>query len=326
MNKLIIPVLHCFNNNYVIPASVSFYSMLKNSNKNYFYKLYVLHNDITQENQIKLRECIKEFSNSDLTFINVNKNFENLFTNTKSKRHYTKEMYYKFLAPSLFEEYDKIIITDVDVVWLNDISKDFIEFDVNNDYYLAGVRVLAKKSSSTNKFLEQYKNNFSLEEIKALNIGAGYMIFNLNKMRENNIEKLFIDFANNNFKRLIQPEQDTINLICYPKIKFLNPAAMVVNHSYELFKIQKDDDIHYSKEEVEYALNNPVQLHYISAIKPWNNPTCYKSEFWYYYLSQTNFFNEFMKSVHIEKSDIKIKKLLGIRYKSKKVNFFIEHS
>ena len=50
-----IPVLHFFNNKYVIPAAVSFYSMLENADKNYNYILYVGHSDITKENQEKLK-------------------------------------------------------------------------------------------------------------------------------------------------------------------------------------------------------------------------------------------------------------------------------
>ena len=32
--------MHCFDNNYVIPAGVAFYSLLENANPNYFYKIY----------------------------------------------------------------------------------------------------------------------------------------------------------------------------------------------------------------------------------------------------------------------------------------------
>lgn len=51
---MVIPVIHFFDNNYVVPAAVSFYSMLTNANKDYEYALYVGHSDITDENQKKL--------------------------------------------------------------------------------------------------------------------------------------------------------------------------------------------------------------------------------------------------------------------------------
>lgn len=32
-DKIVIPVVFCFDNNYVIPASVAFYSLLENASK-----------------------------------------------------------------------------------------------------------------------------------------------------------------------------------------------------------------------------------------------------------------------------------------------------
>ncbi|QRZ21893.1 hypothetical protein H9L11_11915 [Vibrio sp. sp1] len=52
----VIPIVHCFDNNYVIPAAVAFYSLLEKSDKNYKYQIYVLHEDITLLNQEKLKK------------------------------------------------------------------------------------------------------------------------------------------------------------------------------------------------------------------------------------------------------------------------------
>ena len=56
----LIPVMHCFDNNYVIPAAVSFYSMLKYADPKYQYRLYVLHTDITTQNAAKCGEPISQ--------------------------------------------------------------------------------------------------------------------------------------------------------------------------------------------------------------------------------------------------------------------------
>jgi len=60
-NKQIVPIMHCFDDNYVIPASVSFLSMLENANPRYFYKLYVLHTDISEKNQNTLNSIVSKF-------------------------------------------------------------------------------------------------------------------------------------------------------------------------------------------------------------------------------------------------------------------------
>ena len=81
-----IPIMTCFNNNYCAPAGVCFYSLLKNANPDYSYKLFVLSNDISEENKEKLHNSIKVFENASLEFINMNNKFKDLFEKFPSKR------------------------------------------------------------------------------------------------------------------------------------------------------------------------------------------------------------------------------------------------
>ena len=73
MSTKIIPVVHMFNNEFVVASSVSFLSMLSNADKNYFYKLFVLHSDINDINQKKLTNLVNRFENAILEFINIDK-------------------------------------------------------------------------------------------------------------------------------------------------------------------------------------------------------------------------------------------------------------
>jgi len=133
-------------------------------------------------------------------------------------------MYYKLLTPSLFPQYDKILLTDVDVVFRGDISRDFMTFDIDSQYYVAGVGYNDIPSPSLQKFLNRaqaYQLAFGPENVKKFLIGAGYLIFNLTKMRKDNIEEKFTRCLQENIKRLGQPEQDVINLCCAPYIKLL---------------------------------------------------------------------------------------------------------
>lgn len=119
----IIPVMHCFDNNYVIPAAVAFYSMLEYANPDFDYKLYVLHSDISQENQQKLKETVASFDNAEVIFIEMNNKFDDIFYRMQTKGHYAKEVLYKLLCASIFPQYEKLIVADVDVVYRGDISK-----------------------------------------------------------------------------------------------------------------------------------------------------------------------------------------------------------
>lgn len=292
--ELVIPVMHCFNDNYAIPASVAFLSMLENANKNYFYKLYVLHSDITLQNQKILMSIISRFKNASLEFVNMNNKFKDLFEQTNSKGHYTKEMFYKFCAPSLFPQYDRIIITDVDVVYCGDISEEFVKFKDDEENYLAGIRGVMKKGGHIETIYKQIYSDFTEEEREKLLTGAGYWIFNLKKMREDNCEEKFYNFAIKNSYRIKQPEQDTVNIICAPFIKLLPINSMVCTYAYDTYKTKEDmkQDVFNSADEIAYALDHPIQLHYATSVKPWNSIDCTKSNVWFEYIAKTPYLRD----------------------------------
>lgn len=293
----VIPVVHCFDNNFVLPACISFYSMLEHADKNFFYKLYVMHSDISEENQSKLARIVNKFSNASVDFINMNNQFSNLFSKTKNKAHYSKEIYYKFLVANILEHFDKAIITDVDVVFLDDISSDFNSFIVDSDYYFAGVQALRKKGSWSESFFDIYKK-FTQEEKDKLLTGAGYWIFNLKKMREDKMVDKFINFALKNAKRIKQPEQDTVNLLCYPNIKLLHPKTMVCAFHYDMYQNNSDysKDLRYSSVVVKEAIEKPVQLHYAGK-KPWNGGKT-KAKIWFEYLYKLDLIDDYVDFIN----------------------------
>jgi lipopolysaccharide biosynthesis glycosyltransferase len=289
-----IPVMHCFDNNFVIPASVALYSLLKNGHPAYRYKIHALHSDITEANQAKLHRTVADFGNAELVFIDMRGRFSKLFDDTRIKGHYSKEMFYKLLAPSILPDHEKVLISDVDVVFQGDVSRDFENFNVGSDIYLAGSPSLVRRGTWVEKGLLDYQRDFTDEEIKKLKIGAGYYIANLAKMRADGLEGAFLKYANDNASRLRQPEQDVLNLVCFPKIKLLPADSMVCTYSYELYQSEKDfeDDLNYSGQEVKDALAHPIQLHYAGAVKPWNKPDCAKSEVWFEALTHTPFLHD----------------------------------
>lgn len=296
MKTTIIPLMFCLDNNYAIPAGVAFYSLLEHAHTDYVYKLYVLHSDISVYNQNILQETVAMFANAELECIDMKNKFSDLFEQTNRKGHYSKEMFYKFVAPSLFPQYNKIIISDVDVVFKSDISSTFFEIYENDDVYFAAHKGPVLKGSFLERFFENYSNNWDKTDISKLYYNACYMVFNLKKMRLDNIEQQCIDFAIANTHRIRQPEQDTLNYICYPKIKELPLETVVCTYVYDLYTSAEDfkNDLYYTKDELHYAFAHPVQLHYASAIKPWKNPACTKAEDWFVTLAKTPFLKDYL--------------------------------
>ncbi len=295
--KAEIPIMFCFDKNYVIPAAVTFYSLLEHADSNYHYHFYVLHSDISKQQQEKLHETIKDFGEKvELEFVNMAHRFDELWKSIYRGDHFTKEVMYKLLVASIFPQYDKLIVTDVDVVFLGDVSRSYIDLDCNENVYIAGVRPIGK----INSYMEIYKEQWNDEEIQKLgHICGGYLVANLKKIREDNMEEKFINCFKENGYRLNQMEQDILNICCCPKFKYLPLSYVACSYLWDYFPddASRKTDENYSYEQICDAMDNTIQLHYATSIKPWKNVNCTKSEEWFKYLAKTPFLVEFLNNL-----------------------------
>ena len=302
-----IPVMHCFDNNYVIPAAVSFFSMLKNADQRYFYRLFVLHSDITIQNQQKLIKLVRGFGNADLEFIDMNNQFKDLWKAMPNTDHLSKEVLYKLVASVIFPQYDKLIITDVDVVFLGDIAPSINSFNPDDDVYFAGVRQINPDKSFLRDYYEGYKKAFSSLEYSQIKVCGGYLVANLKKQREDRMVDVFVSYLKNNADRLLQAEQDVINFCCRERQIVMLPLNYVVcSYMYDICTSVDitTSDPYYTYREMTDAMAYPIQLHYATKTKPWNSPDSTKAEIWFEYLKQTNFVEDYNAQKLYEKERI----------------------
>lgn len=299
------------------------------SDSRIFYRLFVLHNDISSQMQTLLRENIAKFSDfSSLDFIDMSDKFAKEWECLGLKAHFSKEFFYKILLTSHFPDIDKIIVSDVDVVFLGDVAQSFLLFDCESNMYLAGV-----KANNPNAIypLVGWKKGYAKFSQNAFNaikngIGGGYFIANLKAWRRDNIEAKLVAYLQENAKNLVLAEQDVLNIICYPKIATISLAHIVSNWHYQTFGENWElltPEI-YSKKEIENARDNPIQLHFVGDKKPWNVPSVPKSEIWYKYMLKTSFARQFLEILE-SKLNVNKKKSLSYRIKNKfkKILYFM---
>lgn len=279
-----IPIFFTFDKNYVLAAKVAIYSMLAHASKDYIYKLYILHTSLSKKECNSISSVVKQFK-VEIQFINVSE-YEKKINGLQGKAHYSKEIFYKLIAADLFPQYDRILCTDVDVVFTGDISEAFFMFP-DEDFIYAGVGPINNKNR-----MPQYDKKFSDEEKNILEheIGAGFLLLNLGNIRKYNKQEEMINFYINNYERLILPEQDCMILTCWPKVKYI-PTRYVVITSF--YKINTDNFDFYKgtpefdcphEEAVKHfisALRNPVQIHYAGPNKPWNSIMVTKQNEWF---------------------------------------------
>lgn len=269
MNK--IPIFFSFDNNYVVPAAVAFISLLETAKKDVFYNMYVLHSDITKENKEILLNIITTNQNANLEFIDTKDFLKDEWKNgafdghnIDNKQQFTIDTIVRCFAANFFPQLDKIIYSDVDIVFMDDISGSY---DVNlNDKYIGAVK---------SAFIKYYKSELShLSEnhynmLKDTYFAGGFWVMNLKKIREDNLENKMMEIVKDNSINKKWNDQDIMNIACENKVAYL--SLRYISYPY-MGKCLQDLNFvsHFSKEELIESIENPKILHF-AAVKPWSS-------------------------------------------------------
>ena len=279
-----IPIFFTFDRNYVVPAAVAFHSLLRQADPHYEYRLYVLHTGLPESDRRRLARLVERSGRGTLEFVDVS-----AFDTEEirgQKGHFSKEIYYKLLAADLFPQYDRILCSDVDVVFTGDIAPSYFLYP-DEFFYYAGVGQVLESDR-----MAQYGTDFTPAEQRILRkeVGAGYLLFNLKLMREDGVQHRLTEFYKANYSRLRLPEQDCLILCCYPYVRQLPLRFMVANSYYRVSAEQAvfsdyGDALPPGSEERKAlyadALARPVQLHFVGADKPWNSLRVPRSSVWW---------------------------------------------
>ncbi|RVY46506.1 glycosyltransferase family 8 protein [Helicobacter pylori] len=256
----IIPIVVAFDNNYCIPAGVSLFSMLANAKRErerervkLFYQIHCLVENLSAENIAKLEETIAPFSAfSSIEFLDItDKELEPrhnyrkldpliaseikklyLKLNAFSQKRFSKMIMCRLFLASLFPQYDKIIMFDVDTLFVNNISESF--FIPLETHYFGAVR--EKDLIAINK--NSAKDLYELRQMHAKSIGvadafpnleeaqilfdnyfnAGFLALNLKSWREENLENQLIGFFLLKNEKLLFNDQDALCFVCRGRI------------------------------------------------------------------------------------------------------------
>ena len=281
-----IPLIHCFDRNYVMPAAVCFQTLLENAkSKDTIYSLRVV-GDLAEPDEKFLRQIVEKFPNGEIAFrkpaaLGLDDSA------LPAKSHFSLDLYNKLALPELFPEFDKAIVADVDVIYLDDIAKAFDFFDFDDDNLLGGVWDLGYAAyhkealfPTGRPFIKKYSRNWTNEELDLLKIGAGFVVYNMSALRNGAYAKKWIDFAKKNSYRALLPEQEAYNIVCKEKIKLLPLRFMAVAEHYSRYTAMSEAE-KTANPAWDEMFGEMVQLHYASKIKPWKYPSSPCADLWF---------------------------------------------
>ncbi|WP_291120728.1 glycosyltransferase family 8 protein [Empedobacter sp. UBA7248] len=288
----IFPIVFATDNNYLKYTSVTIASIISNSRKDILYKLFILTEDISDENQRIINKWISRYKNFSIDFIFLNeiKN-ENLHT----EAHLNNSTYYRLYIPKLFKDYERVLYLDSDLIIDRDISQ-FLKIDFDN-CLLMGVTDYSSeyvKNDYPNFSKNYFYNVLKLKEPDEY-INAGVALFNVKKIIELGIENEFIEIIKT-IEKPINHDQDLMNAVIGR-----NGKTKILSKKFNYLTVYQDDlNITYSyvlkdsfsrlfKKKNEQDIKFYI-YHFSSKAKPWNSTRISKRLFY-----------KFLFSIHLVK-------------------------
>ncbi len=263
------------DDNYIVPTYVAIHSLLKNSNPENKYIIYILVKaELNSESRNLMDSVSREFDNLSLSYINMG----NTFSDTDLVlKHTTLETMYRLLLPELLPDCDSCVYLDGDIIVTGDISSVF-DIDIS-DYYFGAVRDIEAIT---------YIEKFDYENVRpdpSGYVNAGFLFMNLKKMRQDNLVSVFLNMSK---ERLLFADQDILNISCKDNIKFLDlKYNVLVKYRFVNYKLNHYNDLitaYFSVSEIHEAIDSPVMIHYAQPTKPWQCRYVYKGDVWYKYI------------------------------------------
>lgn len=273
---MIVPIVFTFDQNLIMPASVCISSLLMNADAGTFYDIYILHSEKCDFSKTKLANIPKYYPNCKINFRIVNSEFVTAY----EIRGITTTAYYRLLIPEIIPEYDKVLYSDVDVIFREDLSK-YYQVDLDG-YYMAGVDNASALRPNVQKYV---KEKLGIDH-KYGHFYSGNLVINSKKIKEGNIIPKFRELARKDFH---QQDMDIINIACYGKIKPLSPAFCLTNYLTEILIKRRSEMLSFfTEEEIEHALKYGI-VHY-NGPKPWKQ-FCVNFDIWWEYYRKSPFFD-----------------------------------
>ena len=271
-----IPIVFAFDNNLVKPAKICISALLSNAKGSTFYHIHILYQENRDFPLSEIASIGDRYSNCRFSFIPVGNEFDSSF----EVRGITTPAYHRLLIPELIPEYDRILYSDVDVIFRDDLSDLYLNTDIDG-YYIAGVDSIAHLIPDLRKYYEQTRKTDPRG-----NIYSGNLLINSEKMRQDGIVN---EFRKHIMMKYKFQDMDIINIVCKGKIKYLSPsfcfttyiADLCVNGREQLLTV-------WTEKELQEAQDKGI-VHY-NGQKPWKG-ACVNFDIWWEYYRKSPFYD-----------------------------------
>ena len=272
-----IPIVFAFDNRLTMAAAVALTSLMINAADDTFYDIFILHSEKEKLDKDVIAKVSDKFKKCHITYRTVGPIFDNAY----EIRQITTPAYYRLLIPDLIPEYDKVIYSDVDVIFRSDLAEIY-NTDISG-YYFAGVNSMAHFD---NDLINYYTKKLKLSPAGI--IYSGNLIINCKELRA--AIKIKEDILAKSKEKYRFQDMDVINIACRGHIKYLPPSFCLTNYINKAI-VENDSKILtlWNDNELHKAMNNGI-IHY-NGQKPWKG-YCPNFDIWWEYYRKSPIFDE----------------------------------
>jgi len=240
-----VDIAFAFDKNLVTQAAVTITSLMDVSKDRCDYNFYcVVDDSVTDEHKAMISKYVT--GGSTIKFLAGNSDFDTAYLRTK--KPLPRPTWFRLMLPKLLPDLDKVIYTDLDVIFINDLA-EAADLDLG-DNLVAGV-------------LDAHRDDY---------INAGFTILNLKAMRDEGFYPKFIEHSKIQYQN---QDQDVLNILCKGRIMFL-PRRY--NFAPKASWYMKCTAREYS--DLKY---HTVMLHFYDRFKPWAKQKPFLGYIWQYY-------------------------------------------
>jgi len=276
-----VDIVYSTSDYYSEICGTSLESLLFNNTNISSLNVYIINNDISQENINRL-QIIATFYKRSIYFIDKIDLKKITKTNINVGRWNIGTFYRLYLCSLLPMSVEKVIYLDCDTIIRHSLN-DIYNFDLGK-FSVAGVDDCRS---------DLYRLNVGMKESMPY-INNGFLLINLKKWREEKIEQEFTEFISKYKGDITYMDQGVLNGVLSNKNEIFeirpiyNSQRIFYDFNFnELLKLRRPTH-HLDLNEYNEAINNPTVVHFtptfISGTRPWNikDNHKYRDEFLYY--------------------------------------------
>ena len=288
-------------------------SVLCQSRSENNYDILILERDISERNKKNILSLIEGRSNFSIRFVNLSSMASLLKVTPRA--HFTLDNALKvFLLSPYFEQYDKIVSTDSDLVFERDLA-ELWNTDLEGLWMAATEDIIMKYLLHINAMCiteygpmpyKQYITRYLGRPAPENYLNTGVIVLNTKQCRKDNLYEKVIDALSR--KKYYFLEQDALNEVLGPKAILVNPRWNVLTGNGNMEKIKDNLAEDLAKEYVD-CLENCYIMHYAGPLKPWHDPTVVEAEHYFKYARMTSWYEQILASIYERKVEEKLSSL-----------------